>query len=192
LTIICIKDGVVAADSATFSGSLLISQAAKKIVRSKDGAIGAMAGGSSYAMLFSEWFANSTKDDRLFREVAGSAKNRGLPIIEKDDTYYAIWLERDGSIWNLHSADLIPYTSNEDIGAVGSQTVCAMALGAMRGGVSAEEAVAICIKHSADAGGVVNAACLSSVEEKENVDDDEPPVQPAMFSEEWRQSVGLA
>ena len=41
MTIICIKDGVVAADSASFSGAVVVGLDERKVRRSMDGAVGA-------------------------------------------------------------------------------------------------------------------------------------------------------
>ena len=155
MTIICIKDGVVAADSGSGSDGMRLSLTCNKLARSKDGAIGGAAGPAAYTMLFREWFSGSTKE---LRQLRGPSSTCNLPIIKEDgDTYFATWIEQDGSIFSLHSADLITFGNSSDIETVGARICCAMAIGAMRAGASAEQAVAICIKYSDAAAGDVHS-----------------------------------
>ena len=77
--------------------------------------------------------------------------------------YFVTWIEPDGTIFDMHSGDLVAYPIYQDIEAIGSQVAFAMAMGAMRAGASAEEAVAICIKYCSDAAGEVRSMKLEEL-----------------------------
>jgi hypothetical protein len=183
LTIICIKDGVVAADGSSYQGNLIVDRNRKKIVRSKDGAVGAGAGVSGDTRRFREWFVNSSKEERL------STGPISALTTDKDSGFEAVWTELDGVIWNVHF-DGKPHEFGSAIATCGSPWQ--LARGAMLAGASAEEAVRICIEHHDSASGEVQIERLADTKELEDPVDEDEPVQPAMFSEEWRQSVGLA
>ena len=52
MTIICVKDGVIAADGACWYGGVKAELSKLKIVRSHDGALGGSVGDASYTEFF--------------------------------------------------------------------------------------------------------------------------------------------
>jgi hypothetical protein len=173
MTIICIKDGVIAADTGAFCGCVLVETAAEKIVHAADGAVGASTGDAGATHAFRGWFLNSIGH----RRTPG-----GYPLtFEKDSGFDCVWLEPDGEIWRMDFSGR-PFRVFADLVAIGSPYE--MAFGAMLAGASAAEAVALCIKHHAFAAGeVVTARC-------------EPPAEAAaeepLYPESgWREKLGL-
>lgn len=143
MTIICIKDGVVAADRGSFMGNILITDTKTKIYRSQDGALGAGTGLASNAFVFDKWF-ESTSHPSMRRTGEFML---GCPSIgTKDDPFCAVWLEPDGAIWQWHSEDRICYPLEENFTAQGHNVPADISRGAMMAGASAEEAVRICVK----------------------------------------------
>jgi len=155
MTIICIKDRIMAADTGGFQGALIVDRAATKIVRSDDGALGGACGESSATAAFRAWFLLS-KD---YRRNAAAIH----PLtFEKDSGFDCVWLEPDGSIWRMDWAGR-PWRVACAFVATGAPYE--MALGAMLAGASASTAVRICIQHHAYAAGdVVTAQCETTQE----------------------------
>ena len=146
MTIICIKNGVVAADTATWCGDVQVVYGSK-LVTSLDGAIGAVTGVTADAFSFRRWFAETHCPAE--RRNPG-ASNRPLQKREREASH-AVWLELDGSIWHWLADDFGPYSAGEHECAVGS---CEdFAKGLMLGGMTAREAVVCCIERAAYAGG---------------------------------------
>jgi hypothetical protein len=149
MTIICVKDRIIAADTGGFQGSLLVEHNAMKIVRSGDDALGGACGESSATARFREWFSLSKE----YRRNPGA-----YPLtFEKDTAFDCLWLEPDGAIWRMDWAGR-PWRVASDFAATGAPYE--MALGAMLAGASAAAAVRICIlNHAYAAGEVVTARC---------------------------------
>lgn len=151
MTIICIKDGIVAADTGGFQGMVVTTLTTKKIVRASDGAIGGSCGESSATSAFRDWLGCSTRDMR-------KQTNPPYPLkFEEDSDFESVWLEPDGEIWRMDWAGR-PWLYSIEFAALGAPYE--MALGAMLAGASASTAVRICIQHHAYAAGeVVTARC---------------------------------
>jgi hypothetical protein len=173
MTIICIKDGIIATDSAGFRGAYVVSLTTQKISRAYDGALGAACGDSNAAAKFRTWFA------------ATSAVERQGPVpafmFEKESDFECLWLELDGGVWYMDFAGR-PYRMNEDFAAIGGASE--LAFGAMLAGASAEQAVRICIQRHAYAAGEV----MTARREPPTETPDEEPLYPEAG---WRDKLGL-
>lgn len=149
MTIICIKDGIVAADTGGFQGPVMIENAVAKIVKSYDGALGGACGESSATAAFRHWFRISINKQ--------ARSNYGVDRLtfEKDTDFDSMWLEPNGEIWRMDWAGR-PWKFSDNFAAIGAPYE--MALGAMLAGASAAEAVRICIeRHAYAAGDVVTS-----------------------------------
>jgi hypothetical protein len=147
MTIVCIKDNIVAADSSTFQERIKHRCVEKKIVRSPDGALGAAGGPSGLTRLFRQTFSNS---EAAYRQRTQHA------VADKDSGFEAVWLEPNGEIWRMYW-DGKPYLVRSPA-ALGAPFE--MAIGAMFAGASAEEAVRICVENHDSAGGDVQVETL--------------------------------
>jgi hypothetical protein len=153
MTIICIKDGVVAADGSTWqaNGAILVSKMTRKLCRAQDGAVAGCAGGSMNTQRFRDWFVGSRSYDR----------QQTPPVFNKDAGLSAVWLEPNGEMWRLDGAGQAYRLEGQDVAVVGAAGE--MALGAMYAGASAEQAVRICVERSDAAGGEVFVEQLAPV-----------------------------
>lgn len=158
MTIICIKDGVVAADGSRWEGRVRVVDDKRKIARSVDGAIGGAAGYSGDTTIFRRWFAVSE-----FPEQRNHNPKNGPIVFDKESGFSALWLERDGTVWAM-AFDGKPYELGSGPQAVGA--AWEMALGAMYAGASAEQAVRICVERHDCAGGEIFVERLEPVVEE--------------------------
>jgi hypothetical protein len=141
VTIVCVKDGVMAADGSVFDGSVLVETSMAKIVRSNDGAVAAACGVSGLTRRFR----------RLFLWSNPGTRAEEWPAADKESGFEAIWIELDGGVWRM-GWDGQPHAAPAISAAGGAWE---LALGAMYAGASAEEAVKICINRHAHAAGEV-------------------------------------
>ncbi len=153
MTIICIRDNIIAADGAVFCDNLIDVVNVKKISRSADGALGACAGLTSVCQLFRNLFLNSTE----YQRAPGNVFVADLKSVLGDDGFQAIWLEPTGEIRRMLGNGLVS-DCGETMAAVGSSEE--FAIGAMRAGASAEEAVRLCIEFTVYAAGEVQVEGL--------------------------------
>lgn len=137
VTIIAYKDGVMAADTATFQGDLKIARTSK-IVRRADGALAGASGRTGTIQKFNVWF------------LAG-ASGEFDPKCEEDG-FMAIMISAAGIVSKMNFAGEI-YSVYAPFYANGAPED--FALGAMAAGASAEEAVKLCIEYSDGCGGDV-------------------------------------
>ena len=193
MTIICVKDGVVAADGSVWQcdGRILVSKTSRKLCRALDGAIAGAAGAAMNTQRFHEWFAGSTAETRS-----------SPPAFDKDAGFSAVWLDRGGEMWRLDWSGMVYRLEGQDVSAIGAAEE--MALGAMYAGASAEQAVRICVERHDCAAGEVFVERLAPVEEPsvesqpagEAVawDQTERDARAAAqkANEEWRERMGLA
>ena len=153
MTIVCIKNSVIAADGAVFCQHMIDAVNVRKISRSTDGALGACAGPSGVCLYFRNLFLNSTEHHR----TPGNVFVADLKTILGDDSFQAIWLEPTGEIRRMRENGLVS-GCGETMAAVGTSEEFAM--GAMRAGASAEEAVRLCIEHTVYAAGEIQVESL--------------------------------
>jgi len=192
MTIICVKDGVVAADGSSWLADVLLQIDARKIVRSIDGALGGSAGNTSETAIFRRWFATTSSLDER-----SALRPKDDPLVLNDKSgFAAIWLEPDGEVWQM-DYDGRPYSIGREAQALG--VAWRFALGAMCAGLSAEQAVRLCIERHGGVGGEVFVERLAPIEESaagEAVawDQTERDARAAAqkANEEWRERMGLA
>lgn len=139
MTIICYRDGIMAADSATFSSDVIVSTG-NKIIRTASGGLIATCGKNVDCRAVRAWVA---------------ADCLGPPPPLKDpsaEDFGAIYVKADRSVFVIQS-DMILQPVNADFHANG---YCRdIAFGAMAAGASAEFAVAICLKYGQGVGGPI-------------------------------------
>jgi hypothetical protein len=139
MTIIAVKDGIMAADSFSFSGGVGFPSAFPKITRGPRGLLG-MAGGVNDCWAVSEWWSRDCTGDQ--------------PSLLKDnDGIVGLILKLDGTLWFIDDR-LRPHPTTGPA-AVGNNDAATFCEGALFSGMSAEEAVKLTIKHCAYAGGDV-------------------------------------
>ena len=117
-------------------------------------------------------------------------------MLDDKSGFAAMWLEPDGEIWMM-DYDGRPYPTGREAQALG--VAWRFALGAMCAGLSAEQAVRLCIERHGGVGGEVFVERLAPVEESaagEAVawDQTERDARAAAqkANEEWRERMGLA
>jgi hypothetical protein len=142
MTIIAVKDGVMAADSAAFQNALRRPAMTPKILRGPDGSLFGACGDTAKIHLVETWF------------MAGEvASHRPHIVVTKADGEAPMFLilRLDGRVYLGTEND--PLIEVPAINAIGSETACTMALGAMFAGATALEAVKIAIEHTIYVGG---------------------------------------
>ncbi len=154
MTIIAIRDNIIAADGAIFCSTLVDVTSVKKITRAADGALGACAGPTSVCQLFRNLFLNSIE----YQRAPGNVLVADLKSMLGDEGFQAIWLEPTGEIRRMRENGLVS-DCGETMAAVGSSEE--FAIGAMRAGASAEEAVRLCIEFTVYAAGEVQVEHLT-------------------------------
>lgn len=143
MTVVAVKDAVMAADTSSWHGSILIGKATK--IQRIHGL--GLVGGSGWKPLVHralEWL-----------ECGATDKDRPAPA-ESGDLSLTV-LRESGEIWNVtHKFDFYPCDS--EIDAIGAHTE--FLYGAMLAGASAEEAVRLALKHCQAAGGQIQVEHL--------------------------------
>jgi len=134
MTIICVRDGVMAADSGCWSDDLAFGSVTK-IVR-VNGDLVAGAGEAEVVEQFYAWIRGG--------------QERPAPL-DKETEFGALMLRADG-IWRI-GRSFVFYRDPSPFAAEGMHRQFAM--GVMATGRSAEEAVRLCIEHGAWARGPV-------------------------------------
>lgn len=145
MTIIAIKDRIMAADSWTFSAGVGSPAALPKITRALDGSLVGASGGCIATELFRDW-------------VHAGMNFTDVPKLEPDDDdpynkdrIAWLWLKPDGGTrYGDHRFRTHPISTP---GTVGMESACLVAEGAMIAGASAEEAVRIAISRCVFVGG---------------------------------------
>lgn len=136
MTIICVRDGWIAADSSVWLGEMTFGSK-EKIKRLGDGSLIAVAGLTTDCARIEEWAGGHLRQIEWGDFVEPHGKG--------DDAPTALWLRHDG-LWRI-GEDGRPDLVAQEFDAEGSH--CSFALGCMAMGASAEEAVRMVIKHGA-------------------------------------------
>ena len=148
MTIICYRDGIMAADSFSFVGEVRWCGTFPKIARGQFNGVRGVAGASGAAAIggaFLEWFGS------VAAKVPFDAK------IKNEGDFSGIAALVDGTVWRWDS-HLMPYREFSPFYVDGSGGD--VALGAMAFGASAEEAVRVCCEFHAFCGGDVTVLRL--------------------------------
>jgi hypothetical protein len=164
MTIIAIKNGIMVADSFVNVIGRLYPGAEAKIKRGPGGLIG-IAGSVVDLHLVGEWFARG--------EVATARPN---DLKSDDDAIEALILRPDGSVLWMDQR-LLPVPTTQT--TVGYKVACDFCEGAMAAGLSAEDAVALTIRHCAYVGGPLQVEPLTV----------EPAAEPASSPDHESRSV---
>jgi len=138
MTIIAIKDGIMACDTGVFAGGMVSGSVRKWVAvpDHKGGGVMASAGALGPAQSANRQMESNSGDDNVNCECA-------------------IWLRSDGSVWEKYG-DEDWLTLDAPFYAIGCGE--ALARGAMAAGASAAEAAQICIDHHTECTGVVEVA----------------------------------
>lgn len=148
MTIICARDGIMASDTMGVNGFGIKSFEETKLYRSPYNGIIGFAGDADYSSVFLEWYYERGYDRSSF------------PSIPKHGDFVALLMEDDGQLFISSSDDKGKFfMRHHEFYAVGAGAQFAM--GAMAQGATAEEAVALCIKHCAECGGEVQVMRLT-------------------------------
>jgi hypothetical protein len=139
VTVIACRNGIVAADTASWVGNILHARATK-IWRLPDGAIFAAAGWKPVIHRARDWIADGAPADRRPKEA------------DKDDLE-GIVLMPNGHIWTIIYTFDFYETDNHEMSVAGAHHE--FLLGAMRAGAGAAEAVALAIEYCRYADGEV-------------------------------------
>lgn len=144
MTIICYRDGVMAADTAAIADGIRQSSSFK-IIRSQHGVLAACAGSSADCYKFERWFQD------------GSDPFRFKISLEEEGSFGGIFVLSDGQVHRVtYKGDIYPVYAK--FHAEGS--AYQFALGALAAGCSAEETVKLCIEHCQGVGGPVQIEVL--------------------------------
>ena len=146
MTIITYKDGIMAADSASFRGYMMVSHNNQKIIKTKKGYLVGASGKSVVCDAFRKW-ATEHHDN-----------NPDLEWVSDDDEFQGIIVIDDRIVFEYFGKDTNPTIGNTEYYSIGA--AYEMALGAMHAGASAEQAVAICIKYHAYCAGEIKTLKL--------------------------------
>lgn len=191
MTIIIARGGVMAADTGTFSGSIVIDFDAKKVVRLSSGHLVGCCGGVAEVELFKRWAEQGFSPGQE-------------PFKVKEDEFGAVVMAPDGSL-SKYDSECHGYPAVGGWAADGSHLDFVAAL--MLTGMSAVDAVAMCIKHGSYAAGSVYSLTLAGEEAIDEAQeaaglltDTEPHIEPdSVFGDlpdqpsvqGWREARGL-
>ncbi len=151
MTIICIKDGIIASDSLVSVGSICTG-AVPKIFDTGLFVIG-VAGDYEQALTFVQWVRQGMPD--VLPDTGGVARDFDCLVYEKAT-----------KIVYFYTNSYTPGIINNKHHAIGSGYE--VALGAMEAGASAEEAVKIAIKLCTTCGGKLQKQVLYEKRKKKN------------------------
>lgn len=137
MTVIAVKDWVMAADGVESSTHLYYPMAWKKITRAPDGSLVGIGGPNIDAYAVHQWVLNGMDFTRPPR-ISSKPDDEG-PVV-------FVWLKLDGSLW-VFDCTLNGYPVASPIYSIGSQTAVTFVEGAMFAGASAEQAVRLACEH---------------------------------------------
>lgn len=146
MTIICYRDGMLAADRMCSSTVDLIQGYHKKICE-KDGSAWASGGAVQDCVAFDQWVRAGRQDG-----------NKPSLSDDKDTSLVAILIEQDGTVKH-YNYNLVPFTMEAPYFAIGGGDM--VAIGAMFMGATAEEAVRAACAHVLGCGGGIDVLRLS-------------------------------
>lgn len=147
MTVIAFKDGVMCADTHWFTSGQHGPVPSPKIVRAPDGSLWGMAGKLSDGWLLRQWVEAGA-------DCAKPPKFRGLG----DEEPHILVARPDGTLWFCRG-DMV-LTPELPVSVTGETTATTFCEGAMHGGLSAEDAVRLTIKHCIWVGGDVQVERL--------------------------------
>lgn len=141
MTVVCYKDGILAADSQMSAGDAIVTLSFKKLAKGP-GVIGGFSGRANNIPTYRKWVKKGAKKKDI------PSKNTDGMIIRGTKKDPKIYIVDDGLLIRIY----------DKTHAVGSGAN--VALGAMSAGASAQEAVRITMKHNHSCGGKVMTVTL--------------------------------
>lgn len=142
MTVIAYKDGVMAADSCSFSGGVRYKTMHRKVSRGDYGLVGC-GGRSSDCVLAHQWFTD------------GMPETRPAFSNDKDEPMAILWVKAYGTLWC--GDERLVFAEIEAPAAIGENAAANFCEGAMHAGLSAKDAVRLTIAHCIYVGGEVQA-----------------------------------
>jgi hypothetical protein len=150
MTVIAYKDGIMVADSGTWSEGIVYEVPFPKLTRSPSGCVLGLAGKLSDAWLLRQWVLGDMPKDHK-PEFSG-----------KDQEEPAVLMARpDGSLWR--SGGALRFCPEPLPSCAGEITAASFVEGAMAAGASAEEAVRLAIQHNCWAAGTPQVVVVGTL-----------------------------
>jgi hypothetical protein len=151
MTVIAVKDGVMAADSHVFSGGTrhILPPGQSKIWRSVRYGIVGTCGDSVDGQAIRRWVA-----DGMDFSNPPQLRNK----IDDDESVCWLWLKPDGTCWR-YGADMLGYEVSTPT-ALGYESACIMSETAMACGLTAVQAVELTISRCVWVGGDVHSESI--------------------------------
>ena len=149
MTVIAVKDGIVAADTMCKSGPMCnrLLPGFSKIRRLPDGSVMGGAGDLYDLLLMQEWMTGGMTEPRPKLKVAP----------DKDNSLLVVWAKTDGSIWVMDEQEGPMFQQKQAAMYASGEFGAAMFVeGAMAAGASAEEAIRLAIGCCHSVGGDVH------------------------------------
>lgn len=143
MTVIVYRNGVMAADTGCFSGSVIVGVAEEKIIRLPDGSLLGCAGSKGDIWQFRAWAMEGFQPDKRPKDF---------------DDFGALHVAQDGAITE-YGKSCYPYPAPPEWGYQGAGED--FVHGLLVAGLSAERAVELAIQHYAWAAGTVQAMSLT-------------------------------
>lgn len=143
MTVIVIRDGIMATDSGVWQGDLCVGEK-QKIFRLPNGSLFAACGRSPATEVCLDWLKRG--------------EDQPHPPLEKEGDFGALWLREDG-IFRISHDWMVYANTSKDFAADGAHGE--FVLGALAHGASAAEAVELAIKYGDHAVGPVQTAVLA-------------------------------
>lgn len=137
MTIIAVKDNIMAADGVESACHMHYPMAWGKISRGRDGSLVGIGGVNTDAYTVHLWVTHGMD----FSDVP-----KLQPLEGDDNPVSFLWLKPDGSLW-CFSRLFNGYPLASDVYTLGASTAVAFVEGAMRAGASAEKAVRLACEH---------------------------------------------
>lgn len=181
MSLVVFKGGVMAADSATWQGPIMVRDDAVKVHRTPAGLLIGCVGLVHIIQAFDAWA------DQGFPE--GTV----LPDAEEESDFGAFVMQRDGSVVE-YDYKMNHERAERPFGAIGYGTE--FALGLLVAGLSAKEVVTKAVKHVAYVGGKVTALDIKDAPAAEEVEEDPiviPMIEESMqqHRDAWREARGI-
>lgn len=139
MTVIVYRDGVMAADTASWIGDVIATTAQLKVRRTPDGGLAAAAGQVPQVQQFHDWVRNGQSGNAPFQN-------------DEEGSFGGVLVHPDGEIIRFDHL-LRRYRGAQEFAVEGCHEEFLLAL--MLAGQTAEEAVAMAIKHCKYAAGEV-------------------------------------
>lgn len=176
MSIVIFKDGVMAADTSAWQGSIMVSDTTSKIIRTPAGYLVGCTGLISIGDAFRTWAQN------------GFPEGVDVPKGKSEDDFGALVISPTGEITE-YDYELRKGSAKYDFIAIGYGVE--YVLGLLDAGLTAEQAAKHAIKRVSYVGGHVEMLRLNGVEDADEVIIDEPEEEPEPL-QAWRAARGLA